>query len=81
MNIKSKSLSDLKAPEGNIRFVTDQNGEVISVQVDIAYFQNLLDKAHENDHFQAMEDAIREIYELEKGTIPKISLSSFLEEI
>lgn len=64
-----------------IHYLSNEKGDVVAVQVDIAYFQNLLSKVSDNQHEETMEDAIREIHEIEKGTLPKISLSSFLDEM
>jgi|GEM_PF-6265252 len=74
-------MGKTRSAKSKIRYVSDEKGEVIAVQIEILHFQKLLNEINDLKHDDSMEDAIREIYEIEKGTLPKVALHAFLDEI
>lgn len=74
-------MANNNSPDQKISYVSDENGEVVAVQIGIKHFQKMIRELSDSRTEESMEDAIREIYEIERGTLPKISLTDFLDEI
>jgi hypothetical protein len=64
-----------------VKYVSDHRGEVVAVQISIGYFQQLIESSENSKHEETMESAIKEIYEIEQGKQPKVTLSKFIDEI
>lgn len=64
-----------------VKYVSDHRGEVVAVQISVGYFHQLIENSESSKHEETMEAAIKEIYEIEQGKQPKVTLSKFIDEI